>query len=476
MPIQRVLSGIPGFDDLLYGGFLEGDAVLVAGAPGTGKSTLGMQFIYEGIMRYDEPGFFITFEEFPQQIYRDALNFGWDFRGLEEEDKLKVLFTSPDLMYQDIKRHEGIFPEMIREIGAKRVVVDSVTHFQRLASDAGELREIIYSLINALKREGLTPVLLRELVEGGSAGSSAEEYTADAVVYLTMERINGQRMRYLEVVKSRGSRHIPAKSLFYIHDQGLVVVPPYQDAFFRYQESASIGIPTLDSLMGGGIPYGSFYLFEVPPELHLEIVELNLIKETARAGDTYFELATMETRLDKLAQLAKSYGMDSDLQEAVEAGSIHIVNLLAEEADDTAPVFGALDDEDSRESEESLYKAIDQLDELFQQTSKTNRGRLLLDVTRLLTTVDEETFFALLGPVLDMIQHYGGICVGFLSPDAVPVSAREKLLIEADGIVRVWKEANYKYIQVVKTVNSVLTPVNSIIETNEPPYLKILQY
>ena len=95
MPIQRVPSGIPGLDDLLFGGFLEGDAVLVAGSPGTGKSTLGMQFLHEGIIRYDEAGFFITFEEFPQQIYRDAMNFGWDFRGLEEEDKLKVLFTSP---------------------------------------------------------------------------------------------------------------------------------------------------------------------------------------------------------------------------------------------------------------------------------------------------------------------------------------------------------------------------------------------
>ena len=188
-------------------------------------------------------------------------------------------------MYQDIKRHEGIFPEMIREIGAKRVVVDSITHFQRLAANQGELREIIYSLINALKREGLTPLLLRELVEGEVVGTVAEEYTADAVLHLTMDRIKGQRMRYLEVLKSRGSRHVPAKSLFFIHDEGLKVVPPFQEAFFRYQEAVSVGVPDIDGLMGGGIPYGAFYLFEVSPEFHQEIFELNFIKETYRAQD-----------------------------------------------------------------------------------------------------------------------------------------------------------------------------------------------
>ncbi len=273
MHMQRVPTGITGLDNLLYGGFLEGDAVLVAGAPGTGKSTLGMQYLYEGIMRYDEPGLFITFEEFPQQIYRDAMNFGWDFRSLEEDDKLKVLGTSHDLLYQDIKRHEGLFPKMFREIGAKRVVVDSITHFMRMANDQGELREIIYSLINALKREGLTPLLLRELVEGEVLGTVPEEYTADTVLHLTMERINGQRMRFVEILKSRGSRHVPAKSLFFIHDEGLQVVPPFQEAFFRYQEAISVGVPDLDQLMGGGIPYGAFYLFEVSPELHQEILD-----------------------------------------------------------------------------------------------------------------------------------------------------------------------------------------------------------
>jgi len=190
--MERVKTGIEGLDQLLRGGFVPGSSVLVSGSPGTGKTSLGMQFLYNGITLYDEPGFFVTFEEFPEQIYRDALNFGWDLRRLEEEDKLKVLFTSPDLMQQDIQRQEGLLPEMMREIGARRVVVDSVSHFQSLAAGPAEFREIIYGLINALKREGMTSLLIREIVETEAPGSGSEEYVADTVIRLTRERVENQ--------------------------------------------------------------------------------------------------------------------------------------------------------------------------------------------------------------------------------------------------------------------------------------------
>ena len=80
--MQRVKTGIPELDEMLHGGLLPQTANLVEGAPGTGKSTLGMQFIYNGITKYNEPGLILTFEEFPQQYYRDAASFGWDFREI----------------------------------------------------------------------------------------------------------------------------------------------------------------------------------------------------------------------------------------------------------------------------------------------------------------------------------------------------------------------------------------------------------
>ena len=83
--MERVKTGIEGLDKMLNGGFLPQTANLIEGAPGTGKTTLGMQFIYSGITRYNEPGVILTFEEFPQQYYRDAASLGWDFKKLERE-------------------------------------------------------------------------------------------------------------------------------------------------------------------------------------------------------------------------------------------------------------------------------------------------------------------------------------------------------------------------------------------------------
>ena len=95
--MERVKTGIAGLDEMLGGGFLSQSANLVEGAPGTGKSTLGMQYIYSGITQFNQPGLILTFEEFAQQYYDDAANFGWDFRALEQAGKLRVIMTSPEV-------------------------------------------------------------------------------------------------------------------------------------------------------------------------------------------------------------------------------------------------------------------------------------------------------------------------------------------------------------------------------------------
>src|SRR5512136_790270 len=89
--MDRVKTGINGLDKMLGGGFIRATANLVQGAPGTGKTTLRMQFIYNGIVEANEPGLIITFEEFPQQYYHDAAAFGWDFVALEKQGMLKVI-------------------------------------------------------------------------------------------------------------------------------------------------------------------------------------------------------------------------------------------------------------------------------------------------------------------------------------------------------------------------------------------------
>ena len=92
MKEKREPFGIKGLDDMLYGGLLPGVANLIEGAPGTGKTTMAMQFIYSGIPKIMTTGLIITFEEFPQQYYHDAIQFGWDFKKLEAKGRSKSFF------------------------------------------------------------------------------------------------------------------------------------------------------------------------------------------------------------------------------------------------------------------------------------------------------------------------------------------------------------------------------------------------
>ena len=284
--------------------------MLVAGAPGTGKTSLGMQFLYNGATKYGEPGLSITFEEFPQRIYRDALSFGWDFPALEEEGKLKVLFTSPEVLQQDIIRDQGLVGEMIAEIGARRVVVDSISHLQDTGQDYRQFREGVYGLVNALKRESLTSLLTREVREMEAVGSGVEEFVADGVIVLSRSYIRNTNMRFIEVLKSRGSAHIPIPSLYSITDHGLVVVPPFQDPLFRYEDAVSTGIDQLDDLLGGGIPYGSFYLIELEGEVNPGIFDLGFARETLEAGDSYLRIAGKSDARSAWQALVKQAGLE----------------------------------------------------------------------------------------------------------------------------------------------------------------------
>ena len=80
--MERIKTGILELDKMLCGGFMPGDAVLVAGSAGSGKTTLALQYLVNGITQFGDRGIYVTFEELPNQIYRDAKSFGWDLRKL----------------------------------------------------------------------------------------------------------------------------------------------------------------------------------------------------------------------------------------------------------------------------------------------------------------------------------------------------------------------------------------------------------
>ena len=223
---ERIQTGIVGLDEMISGGFLSETANLVEGAPGTGKSTLGMQFIVNGIQRFNQPGIILTFEEFPQQYYRDAEAFGWPLRELEQADKLRVIMSSPEVSQADLERVGGRIESLVHEIGAKRIVVDSLSHFERITRDPIQLRGVTYSFINALKREGLTSLLTREsptLIGEGDLSEEDVAFIMDAVLMLRYVEIDSTVRKALLVLKVRGSEHAKDIRQFEITGSGFEV-------------------------------------------------------------------------------------------------------------------------------------------------------------------------------------------------------------------------------------------------------------
>ncbi len=239
--MERKATGIGGLDEMLLGGFFPETANLIEGAPGTGKTTIGMQFIYHGITACQEPGLILTFEEFPQQYYRDAASFGWDLRALEAQNKLRVIMTSPEVTRADLKQVGGLLEHQASEINAQRVLVDSISHFERTTDNRYELREAVFEFINGLKRLGLTAILTREstTVLGGDPNVGHDlAYVADSYIVLRFVEIASAMRKALLVFKLRGSDHAKDICQFEITGQGVVV-----QAKFEGQQGIMSGSP-----------------------------------------------------------------------------------------------------------------------------------------------------------------------------------------------------------------------------------------
>ena len=240
MSNDRVKTHIKGFDEMIQGGFLPQSANLVEGPPGTGKSTFGMQFIYNGIRYDNEPGLIVTFEEFPQQYYRDAESFGWDFRKLEQEGKLRVIMTSPEVSRSDLESVGGTIETLARQMGARRILVDSISHFDQLTTDPVELRAVVYGFINALKREGLTSILTREspILLGEEEGDNDIAYVVDSYILLRYVEIESAIHKAVLALKMRGSDHAKDIRQFEVTSQGIEIM-----SRFEGQEGIMSGSP-----------------------------------------------------------------------------------------------------------------------------------------------------------------------------------------------------------------------------------------
>ncbi len=225
----RVATGVTGLDEMLSGGLVPGSTVLVRGAPGCGKTSLGLQFLVHGA-RNNDPGLFISFEEFPASIHRDAESLGWNLAELEEAGQLHLMFTTPQILLDSLASPQSALSRLMLDGGIQRVVLDSITHFARLTDDSAKLRAIYNTIVNGLKREGVTSLLLGE--ESRTPDPRQERgklsYVVDGIIMLRYVEVESAMQRAIVVLKMRGSDHAKEIRRAEIRKGGMVVTDVFE--------------------------------------------------------------------------------------------------------------------------------------------------------------------------------------------------------------------------------------------------------
>ena len=221
----RAATGVPGLDAKVGGGLPRGDAVMVSGPSGTGKSALAAQFIAAGV-RQGEPGVIAVFEEQPLAYLRRARSLGVDLEAMVPQRMLDLIYLRP----LDLSPDETLLAihDAVERIGARRVVIDSVSGFElALAPDfRRDFREALYRLVGALTRTGITVFMTMEIVQTTSELRFSPyiiSFLTDDIILLRHVEMAGQLRKSLAVIKMRNSDHSKEVWLYDITAQGLVL-------------------------------------------------------------------------------------------------------------------------------------------------------------------------------------------------------------------------------------------------------------
>ena len=129
-----IKTGIEGLDSILLGGIPRTNVILVQGVTGSGKTLMGLEFIYRGITEYNEPGLIVVFETSPDKLIRDAAGFGWNLDELQQQKKLQIIFTSPQVLDQELRSPDSLLLETASEMGAQRIFIDGIGLLSRDSS------------------------------------------------------------------------------------------------------------------------------------------------------------------------------------------------------------------------------------------------------------------------------------------------------------------------------------------------------
>ena len=199
----RTKTGVPGLDDILYGGIPQNNLVVISGDPGSGKTCLCMEYLYSGAVKYNEPGIYISLEESAEELISFAELFDWDVKSLVKKGLISLI----TIELYDFDKLKNTIEDEVSRIGAKRLVIDPGVVFRLYFERELDARKRILSLGRMLKRIGCTALITNEIsLDKSSSLFGLEEYVADGVILLYHTKLEDRFIRSIGILKMRGTK------------------------------------------------------------------------------------------------------------------------------------------------------------------------------------------------------------------------------------------------------------------------------
>lgn len=248
MPVKRIKTGIKGFDELIEGGFPQGSCILLTGTPGTGKTIFGLQYLYNGAVKFKESGLYVSMNQPVKSLINQANSFGWDLEELMNKGIIQILYLSTRELDQNISQ---LIVNKLQQEKIKRAVIDSLSVLAANAPMYRSLNDIsvvdilehrsffsppilgdvlvkkfIYTFIEDLRKaEECTTILISESSEKGDflSRDTVSEFACDSIIQITFESMGGEFSRSLLVRKMRETHHNEDIHPLEIGKKGLIV-------------------------------------------------------------------------------------------------------------------------------------------------------------------------------------------------------------------------------------------------------------
>ena len=324
--VQKMPTGIPGFDHVSMGGLPVGRTSAVVGPAGSAKTVFAGQFLAEGV-RLGQGGVFVTFEEPADDLRVNLTTLGWDVRAWEAADQWRFVDASPIQGEDDVATGDYNFAGLLARIGhaidqvaADRIVLDSIGAVFAEHGDASLVRINLRRLLLELRRMGVTVVMTAEhALDGGSLSRyGIEDFLADNVIVLRNSLEEEKRRRTIEVLKMRGAMHRKGEYPFTVlPGQGMVVIPLSVVALTQRSSDQRLrsGNDSLDEMTDGGFFRDSVVLVSGATGTGKTLMVTEFMAQGCMDGERCLLLAFEESR-DQMFRNASGWGRDFEKYES----------------------------------------------------------------------------------------------------------------------------------------------------------------